>query len=161
MPFYEVCTDEFSSFHIIGHGKDFTIVNNSSKEKKITLYFEIRNRITGEVMLTQHYNITSKNAGITDDNSTVDGGIINEGEDDEIILTPDNDENIANNGGGLSIDWSVDNSINTVKDFFNNAVEFFNLILNFLNQLPSWITIPLYTLFTLAIIIFVYHVIRG
>ena len=137
------------------------MVFNTISGAKFTIYFELRNKIDSSVALTRSYNVDLKAAnvaqgGITGSEDKSGGSGVTGG-----TTNGEEDPSLSPNGGGLSIDWSVDNSINTVKDFFNNAVEFFNLILNFLNQLPSWITIPLYTLFTLAIIIFVYHVIRG
>lgn len=168
VPYTEDLTDSFknSKFCEIGQNHEYTLINNSLSTKNITLYFEVRNRETDEVMLTQKYdcNIDSITSPSLKNENSVNSGVINEGQDDEQILDETNDKNIANNSNGnssLSLDWSISSARDTIKEFFTTAKEFFNLILDFVNQLPKWITVPLYTLFMLAIVVFVFHVIRG
>lgn len=154
-------TSDFKEYNEIGQNEEYKIKNFSNDRKKITLYFQIKNKVTGKVMLTKSYDIDLKSTITESDFSTIDSGIINEGQDDEQIMTPDNDPNFGKNNGSLDFDWNFDTAKNSIEEFFTTAKEMFNLIINFLNQLPRWITIPLYTLFMMAIIIFVYHVIRG
>ena len=154
-------TSDFKEYNEIGQNEEYKIKNFSNDRKKITLYFQIKNKVTGKVMLTKSYDIDLKSTITESDFSTIDSGIINEGQDDEQIMTPDNDPNFGKNNGSLDFDWNFDTAKNSIEEFFTTAKEMFNLIINFLNQLPKWITIPLYTLFMMAIIIFVYHVIRG
>ena len=154
-------TSDFKEYNEIGQNEEYKIKNFSNDRKKITLYFQIKNKVTGKVMLTKSYDIDLKSTITESDFSTIDSGIINEGQDDEQIMTPDNDPNFGKNNGSLDFDWNFDTAKNSIEEFFTTAKEMFNLIINFLNQLPKWITIPLYTLFMMAIIIFVFHVIRG
>ena len=147
---------EFLDYRLINAGSTWNIINNSLNEVKFVITFQVRNRTTGNVTLVKQYGCNVDVVG----SGSVTGGIINPGGDDQEIMTPENDDNIVNNYD-VGIDWNANNAVDTAKDFFENAVEFFNLILNFLYQMPSWITIPLYTLFTLAVIVFVFHVIRG
>ena len=154
-------TSDFKEYNEIGQNEEYKIKNFSNDRKKITLYFQIKNKVTGKVMLTKSYDIDLKSTITESDFSTIDSGIINEGQDDEQIMTPDNDPNFGKNNGSLDFDWNFDTAKNSIEEFFTTAKEMFNLIINFLNQLPKWVTIPLYTLFMMAIIIFVFHVIRG
>lgn len=147
---------EFAEGKLISSGQTWNIANFSLSYCTFNIHFEIKNRETGVTMLTKTYNLTIK----LKSNGSINGGTINSGQDDEEIMTPDNDDNI-NNDLNVGIDWSLESSIDNIKNFFVTATEFFNLVLVFLNSLPMWIIMPLYTLFTLAIIIFVFHAIRG
>lgn len=147
---------EFAEGKLISSGQTWNIANFSLSDCTFNIHFEIKNRETGVTMLTKTYNLTIK----LKSNGSINGGTINSGQDDEEIMTPDNDDNI-NNDLNVGIDWSLESSIDNIKNFFVTATEFFNLVLVFLNSLPMWIIMPLYTLFTLAIIIFVFHAIRG
>lgn len=150
-------SQEFSNFHNIGPNHTWWIDVNDKQIHNVNLTFIIKNRTTEEIMLTKSYDLMVSPRG---QDSHVTGGVINPGQDDEQQMTPDNDTNLKNNID-LNIDWNSGNAVSTIKDFFNTAKDFFNLILNFLNQMPNWIIIPLYTLFMLAIIVFIFHVIRG
>lgn len=146
------------------------MVFNTISGAKFKLYFELRNKVDGNIGLTKSYNIDLKSAnavqsGISSNNensggSSITGGIINEGTENEEIMTPSNDKNIANSYD-IDTDWELSSAIDNTKFFFSTAVDFINLILNFLSQFPSWIIVPLSTLFWLGIIIFVIHAIRG
>lgn len=149
-------SSEFAEGKLISSGQTWNIANFSLSDCTFNIHFEIKNRETGVTMLTKTYNLTIK----LKSNGSINGGTINSGQDDEEIMTPDNDDNI-NNDLNVGIDWSLESSIDNIKNFFVTATEFFNLVLVFLNSLPMWIIMPLYTLFTLAIIIFVFHAIRG
>lgn len=143
-------------------GNSYILHNNSSFDKKdLSLLFRVKNIVTGETVVSKRYDISLRGVlGVTDEEG-VSGGVINPGQDNEQVMTPDNDKNITNKGDNLSIDWNFNNAKDSVKSFFSTALEFFNMILYFLNQFPDWIVIPLYTLFMLAIVVFVFHVIRG
>lgn len=147
--------EEFKNFYNIGDGMPWSVHNVSMDDLNLKIYFEVRNKVTAQVMVTKNYDFSL----YTSSSPTIDGGVINEGKDDEQIMTPDNDKNIDNDS--LNVDWSLENSVDNIKNFFGITKEFFNLIILFLKDLPSWIVVPLYTLFILAIIIFVFHVIRG
>lgn len=151
-------TDLTTNFYNIENGVPVYLLNEFENDIKKTIYFEVRNKVTGAVMVTKKYDLSIRLTA-NGNNTTVDGGVINEGKDDEQIMTPDNDKNLGNNN--LNVDWSFGNAVDNIKSFFNTSKEFFNLILLFLNDLPAWIITPLYTLFILAIIIFVFHAVRG
>lgn len=140
-------------------GSTYSITNTSFSKKSFTLSFQVKNRETGEVMLTKNYDLTI--GGQLSGGSSVDGGVINPGGDDEQQMTPDNDKNFSGNGSDFNFEWNFKNAVESIKTFFSMAKEFFNLIIHFLNQFPSWITVPLNCLFWMAILIFIFHLIRG
>lgn len=147
---------EFAEGKLISSGQTWNIANFSFSDCTFNIHFEIKNRETGVTMLTKTYNLTIK----LKSNGSINGGTINSGQDDEEIMTPDNDDNI-NNDLNVGIDWSLESSIDNIKNFFVTATEFFNLVIVFLSSLPMWIIMPIYTFLILAGIIFVFHAIRG
>lgn len=130
----------------------YRIISTSDKEITFDIIFEIMNNKTGSICLTKSYKIRLSKYSIDSvGEGVIVGGIIG---DKPSGVVGDN-ESIGD------IDWSFSNSVNNIKDFFNNAKEFFNLVLIFINDLPSWIVAPLYTLLVFAVILFVYHLLRG
>lgn len=130
----------------------YRIISTSDKEITFDIIFEIMNNKTGSICLTKSYKIRLSKYSIDSvGEGAIVGGIIG---DKPSGVVGDN-ESIGD------IDWSFSNSVNNIKDFFNNAKEFFNLVLIFINDLPSWIVAPLYTLLVFAVILFVYHLLRG
>lgn len=130
----------------------YRIISTSDKEITFDIIFEIMNNKTGSICLTKSYKIRLSKYSIDSvGEGVIVGGIIG---DKPSGVVGDN-ESIGD------IDWSFSNSVNNIKDFFNNAKEFFNLVLIFINDLPGWIVAPLYTLLIFAVILFVYHLLRG
>lgn len=130
----------------------YRIISTSDKEITFDIIFEIMNNKTGSICLTKSYKIRLSKYSIDSvGEGAIVGGIIG---DKPSGVVGDN-ESIGD------IDWSFSNSVNNIKDFFNNAKEFFNLVLIFINDLPGWIVAPLYTLLIFAVILFVYHLLRG
>lgn len=130
----------------------YRIISTSDKEITFNIIFEIMNNKTGSICLTKSYKIRLSKYSIDSvGEGVIVGGIIG---DKPSGVVGDN-ESIGD------IDWSFSNSVNNIKDFFNNAKEFFNLVLIFINDLPGWIVAPLYTLLIFAVILFVYHLLRG
>lgn len=130
----------------------YRIISTSDKEITFDIIFEIMNNKTGSICLTKTYKIRLSKYSI----DSVGEGIIVGG------IIGDRPSGVVGDNESIGdIDWSFSNSVNNVKDFFNNAKEFFNLVLIFINDLPSWIVAPLYTLLVFAVILFVYHLLRG
>lgn len=140
---------ELSISYLIGLTKMF------SNSKDFDLYFKVIDRNSKRIVSTKKYNISlsSSNGG------SINSGTITDFFGNDTNMTPSNDSNIKDDI--VDVDWSFENSIDNIKKFFYTSKEFFNLILMFLNEFPSWIITPLYTLFILSIIIFVFHAIRG
>lgn len=140
---------------LCGNGKTYYLKPNGDAE--IVLIFKIVNKHTGITALTRtfkFYLTYDRPEAISSTTNGKNDGIFNTGAGGL------SNENILGSNQ-LDIDWSVDNSTETVKTFFNTGLEFFNLIIAFLSVLPSWLTVPLYTFFMLAIVLFVIKFIRG
>lgn len=130
----------------------YRIISTSDKEITFDIIFEIMNNKTGSICLTKSYKIRLSKYSI----DSVGEGIIVGG------IIGDRPSGVVGDNESIGdLDWSFSNSVNNIKDFFNNAKEFFNLVLIFINDLPSWIVAPLYTLLVFAVILFVYHLLRG
>ena len=130
----------------------YRIISTSDKEITFDIIFEIMNNKTGSICLTKSYKIRLSKYSI----DSVGEGIIVGG------IIGDRPSGVVGDNESIGdIDWSFSNSVNNIKDFFNNAKEFFNLVLIFINDLPGWIVAPLYTLLIFAVILFVYHLLRG
>lgn len=130
----------------------YRLISTSDKEVIFDIIFEIMNNKTGSICLTKSYKIRLSKYSI----DSVGEGIIVGG-----IIGDKPSGVVGDNEIIGDIDWSFSNSVNNIKDFFNNAKEFFNLVLIFINDLPGWIVAPLYTLLFFAVILFVYHLLRG
>lgn len=130
----------------------YRIISTSDNEITFDIIFEIMNNKTGSICLTKSYKIRLSKYSI----DSVGEGIIVGG------IIGDRPSGVVGDNESIGdIDWSFSNSVNNIKDFFNNAKDFFNLVLIFINDLPGWIVAPLYTLLIFAVILFVYHLLRG
>lgn len=115
-------------------GSTYSITNTSFSKKSFTLSFQVKNRETGEVMLTKNYDLTI--GGQLSGGSSVDGGVINPGGDDEQQMTPDNDKNIKPGVGGnpfigLNENSSLNDMINATKGTFSVFREAFSILPGF------------------------------
>lgn len=158
--YYKISSDQELIASSSGHyAREFTQINNNEKmnfqsivECKFTLYFEVRNSVTGNVALTKSYDIVldmQAGSGVNDNtNGGITGGTVN----GEPVFDFDFEYNI---------DWSLPAAVENIKNFFETSEEFLNLVIVFLSSLPMWIIMPIYTFLILAGIIFVFHAIRG
>lgn len=157
--YYKIVTDDLFASTSGHFAKDYTRINNNEKmsyestiDCKFTLFFEIRNSVTGEVALTKSYDVflsMAAGSGIHDDsNGGITGGTVN-------------GEPVFDFDWAVNIDWSLPAAVENIKNFFETSEEFLNLVVVFLSILPLWIVMPLYTFIILAGIIFVFHAIRG
>lgn len=104
------------------------MVFNTISGSQFKLYFELRNKVDGSIGLTKSYNIDLKSAnavqsGITGGNensggSGITGGIINEGTDNEQIMTPENDNNLESSYNSNYETMSLNDLINIAKESF-------------------------------------------
>lgn len=158
--YYKISSDQELIASATGHyAREFTQINNNEKmnfqsiiECKFTLYFEVRNSVTGNVALTKSYDIVldmQAGSGVNDNtNGGITGGTVN-------------GEPVFDFDFEYKIDWSLPAAVENIKNFFETSEEFFNLVIIFLSSLPMWIIMPIYTFLILAGIIFVFHAIRG
>lgn len=158
--YYKIFSDQELIASATGHyAREFTQINNNEKmnfqsiiECKFTLYFEVRNSVTGNVALTKSYDIVldmQAGSGVNDNtNGGITGGTVN-------------GEPVFDFDFEYKIDWSLPAAVENIKNFFETSEEFFNLVIVFLSSLPMWIIMPIYTFLILAGIIFVFHAIRG
>ena len=132
---------------------DFSYIDNNtkmiyfnSKDTNFLLTFQIKNRENNSVVLTKTLQVQLSD-------KFLNGGSVS---GDSDLRVPG-----ADPGLDYELDWSLENSVTSIKQFFTNAYDVFNMFFAFLNQFPNWIIVPLYTFFILTLIIFVFHVIRG
>lgn len=117
------------------------MVFNTITGSSFKIHFELRNKTDGSVALTKSYNVDLKAAnvvqsGITGGNensggSSITGGIINEGTDDEQIMTPDNDTNISNSYNSSYEKMSLQDLINNAKGSFDTFKTAFSILPGF------------------------------
>lgn len=132
---YLTCVGPFSAEYIqINNNSDlyfYTMVESDFK-----IYFELRNRETGEIALTKTYNVhLSMNAGnidSDDNNGSITGGIINEGTDDEEIMTPENDNNFSGLFEGINESSSMKDIVNSAKGTFETFKVAFSILPDFI-----------------------------
>ena len=119
-------TSEFQDYRLINSGSTWQLINMTPSSQKVKILFKVQNRETDQVMLTKEYECTLNVAS----DSTIDGGIINGGTDDEEILTPDNDNNfgsfddINENSSMTDIITSAKGSFETFKIAFSILPDF-------------------------------------
>lgn len=158
--YYKIESDHKIIASSTGHyAREFTQINNNEKmnfqsivECKFTLYFEVRNSVTGNVALTKSYDIVLDMQAGSGVNDNTNGGITGGSVNGEPVFDFDFEYNI---------DWSLPAAVENIKNFFETSEEFLNLVIVFLSSLPMWIIMPIYTFLILAGIIFVFHAIRG
>lgn len=125
-------------------------------ESDVVLKFKLVNKVTGVTALSRTFklkmNVASKTSFISSEtNGNNDIGF---------------DSGASNSGNpmldnGLNVDFNKDNAVNVIKSFFTSCVSFLNLVVTFISVLPSWITVPIYTLFWILIFLFVIKFIKG
>lgn len=121
--------EEFKNFYNIGDGMPWSVHNVSMDDLNLKIYFEVRNKATGQVMVTKNYDFSL----YTSSSPTIDGGVINEGQDDEQIMTPDNDKNISSNVfSGLNENSSFDDILKVIKESFETFKIAFSILPGFI-----------------------------
>lgn len=119
-------SSEFQDYNLISSGSTWQLINMTVSSQKVKIYFEVRNRETDVVMLTKQYDCTINVAS----DSSIDGGIINAGTDEEETLTSDNDNNfgsfedINENSSMSDIITSAKGSFDTFKIAFSILPDF-------------------------------------
>lgn len=119
-------SSEFQDYNLISSGSTWQLINMTVSSQKVKIYFEVRNRETDVVMLTKQYDCTINVAS----DSSIDGGIINSGTDEEETLTSDNDNNfgsfedINENSSMSDIITSAKGSFDTFKIAFSILPDF-------------------------------------
>lgn len=113
-------SENFNDFYKIQSGQTWDIINMSLSKREFTLYFEVRNKTTGEVMLTKSFNCVVNLAS----DSKVTGGTIN-GEEDPNF-------NTSNFFDGINEHSSLQDIINSVKDTFTMFQLMFSIVPGFI-----------------------------
>ena len=138
--YYKVIVPEDEVLSLVSYtahmAKEYTLVNNNTTmtyatmdESNFSIYFEIRNKIDGKVVLTKSRDIKLIfDTGIGTGNSGITGGTVN-GEIDESI----NDSN--NPFSGLD----ENSSLEDVLDFSNGSLDTFSTAFSILPSFIWWI----------------------
>lgn len=159
-------------FKPIGDLSDFKITElNSNDVVDTEEYIELKNGVTYVVKETKYNIINGFLGGATNINPinlTLSFKILNPQNEEvytknyDCILHPYKNSSISGSGvEDINVDWSFSSAVDNIKAFFETSKEFFNLLLQFISDLPMWIVSPLYTLLIFAVILFVYHLLRG
>lgn len=120
-------TSEFTDYRLINSGTTWQIINMSTSSKNFKISFIVKNRETDVVMLTKEYDCTVNFAS----HSSINGGIINPGKDDEQITTPENDNNFGSGYEGITESSSMPDIINSAKESFETFKLAFSILPNF------------------------------
>ena len=113
-------SENFNNFYKIQSGQTWDIINMSLSKKEFTLYFEVRNKTTGDLMLTKSFNCVINLAS----DSKVTGGTIN-GE-------VDSDFNTSNYFDSINEGSSLQDILNSVKETFTMFQLMFSIVPGFI-----------------------------
>ena len=138
---------KFLDFNKIPVGSTYHITNHAiiGKTVNFRICFEVRNRNTGNVMLTKTYDCSLYSIS----SPTVNGGVINEGKDDEEIITPDNDNNIISGFEGINSNSSLDDILGAASGSFETFKSAFAILPGFI---WSFISLTLIVLLILRVL---------
>lgn len=128
----------YLQFTEISANSKWSILNDSASPKSFTLYFEVRNKVTGEVMTSKSFNCTIH--VLTD--SEINGGSV-DGVEDPTIGNNGSSNGVNSLFGGYSPDgfdlnMSFDDIMNTAKGSFNTFKMIFSILPSFI-----WILVAL------------------
>lgn len=120
-------SNDYVDFNEIESGHTYVLHNDSFSSKQVTLYFEVRNRVTNVVMITKSYTVTINVASESQINSgTVDG------EDDPSVVTGGNSLFGGYSSDGFNLNMSFDDLINMAKGSFNTFKMIFSIVPSFI-----------------------------
>lgn len=127
-------SSEYIDFNEIDSGHTYVLHNDSFSAKQVTLYFEVRNKVTNAVMITKSYTVTINVVSESQINSgTVDG------EDDPSVVTGGNSLfGSYSDSDGFNLNMSFDDIMNTAKGSFNTFKMIFSILPSFI-----WILVAL------------------
>lgn len=122
----------YLQFTEISANSKWSILNDSTSLKSFTLYFEVRNKVTGEVMTSKSFNITLH--VLT--SSEINGGSV-DGEDDPTIGLNGFTSGVYNPFGNLNEHSSLNDMISAAKSTFSIFTLIFSVVPNFIWVLVS------------------------
>lgn len=116
-------SSDYIDFNEIESGHTYVLHNDSFSAKQVTLYFEVRNKVTNTVMITKSYTVTINVASQSQINSgTVDG------EDDPSVITGSNGLFTGYSSNSFNLNMSFDDLINMAKGSFNTFKMIFSIV---------------------------------